>query len=309
MAISLTVAAGSMSFIAHTAEEVPSQTPSTERVTIKSDEVVGTLATTLGGNDAVTIDAEGNIYVSNFGTYTNTGGTGTEVIKIAPDGTQSTFVSGLSGPLGTAFDSKGNFYVVNGNTGSKGDILKVTPSGEKSTVAEIAGWPAGIVIDADDNLYVSNYMSPNVHQITANGELSVLASDTSLAGCVGIALDASHNIVLGNYNNGKILSVNPAGTVKQITQITGLPKGFAIGYITLHNETIYASGIGNHKLYKITLDGKSEVFAGTGTKSTIDGALLEATFHNPNGMGVDAVNKKLYVVDWGNPTLRVINLK
>lgn len=327
MAFGLTVAAASMSFISDTSEEgspalveLEKETPSSgssayfiadssDQIPLKSNVPVSTLVSNLGGNDAVTVGDDGNIYVSNFGTYTSTGGTGTKVIKITPDGTKSTFVEGLSGPLGSAFDSKGNFYVVNGNNGSKGHVLKVSLSGEKSTITEIPGWPAGIVIDAEDNLYISNYLSPNVHKITPNGELSVYASDESLAGCVGIVLDASNNVVLGNYNNGKILSINQAGMMTQITQITNLANGFAIGYITILDGTIYASAIGNHKLYKVTLDGKFEVYAGTGTGSVLDGPLSSASFHNPNGIGADAINKKLYVVDWGNPTLRVINLK
>lgn len=328
MASSLIVVAGSMSFISFNSKNnspalmteperevstlditTPFISDSSNQIAINYNIAVNTLVSNLGANDAVALGPDGNVYVSNFGTYTNTGGTGTQVVKISPDGTSSIFVDGLAGPLGNAFDSKGNFYVVNGNNGEKGEVLKITASGTKSTIAEITGWPAGIVIDADDNLYISNYASPKVHKISAAGELTEYANEASLAGCVGIVLDANNNVVLGNYNNGKILSIDKSGVVSEITQIPGLPAGFAIGYITILDETIYATGIGNNKLYKVTLDGEYTIFAGTGKGSIEDGPILEASFHNPNGISADIINKKLYIVDFGTPTLREISLK
>lgn len=279
-----------------------------ETIVIDHDIMVTTLVGNLNGNDAVTIDTDGNIYVSDFGGYTSTGGTGTQVLKITPEGNKSVYIDGLTGPLGSAFDSEGNFFVVNGNNGANGEILKVTPSGNRTTITEISGWPAGIVIDENDNLYVSNYQNSVVHKINSDGELSIFAEDSRLSGGVGIAIDNSGNVVVGNYNNGRILSIDETGNVTELTHITGLSNNFAIGYITILNDVIYASAIGNHKIYKVTLSGEYEVFAGNGSKSTVDGELLDASFNNPNGIGADAINNKLYIVDWGNEKLRAIDL-
>jgi sugar lactone lactonase YvrE len=280
-----------------------------DQITLQFNVVVNTLVSDLIGNDAVSVDADGNAYVSNFGQYTNSGGTGKQVTKITPNGVSSTFVSGLSGPLGSAFDSQGNFYVINGNNNVTGEILKVTPSGNKSTIAEISGWPAGIAVDAHDNLYISNYSTSLIHKINSNGELSVFANDPSLKGSVGISMTASNKIIVGNYNNGKIISVNESGIVSEITQIPGLETNFAIGYITILNGSIYATAIANNKIYKVTLEGQQEIYAGTGIASSKDGELLRASFNNPNGIASDAVNQKLYIVDLTSNALRVIQVK
>lgn len=279
-----------------------------EVIVIDYDLMVSTLVSGLLGNDAVTIDGEGNIYVSNFGSWTSNGGTGTHVLKITPTGESSVFVDGLVGPLGTAFDSEGNFYIINANNGSKGEVIKVSSSGEKMTLAEIDGWPAGIAIDDDNNLFISNYSAPYIHKISNTGELTVFATDASLNGCVGIDFNSNGELITANYNNGKIIKVDMSGNVDQLVQITGLPSQFAIGYMTIVDDKVYATGIGNNLIYEIQLDGEYSVFAGSGSSSSTDGFLLNAGFKNPNGIGYDPLNDLLYVVDWGSNKLRTIEM-
>ena len=269
---------------------------------------VETLVTSIASNDAVTVDSDGNIYTSEFGEFGSNGGSGTRILKITPDGTVSDFITGLQGPLGTTIDDDGNFYVVDANTGSSGNVIKVNPNGEKTNLATINGWPAGIVQDDGDNLLVSNFSLGIISKISADGTLSTLVEDSRLAGCVGIVLDDDGNILLGNYNTGDILSVTPSGTVSLIATIDDIVQNFGIGYITYHDDFIYATGIGTHKIFSVSLAGEVEVFAGNGAAVTLDGPLLEASFKNPNGIGIDKENDILYIQDWGALALRKIEL-
>ena len=175
-------------------------------------------------------------------------------------------------------------------------------------LATIDGWPAGIAANANGDVFISNFSLGYVHKINADGELSVFVDDARVAGCVGIVFDDAGNLLLGNYVNGSIYSVSTAGEVSLIAQIPGLPNNFAVGYINYFEGHVYATGIGNHQVYKVSLDGTISHFAGTGTSGSSDGTALHASFSNPNGIGVDKVNRYLYIQDWGDTKLRRIEL-
>ena len=104
---------------------------------IDRDLEVETITVDILGNDAVTTDKTGNVYISDYGQFENTGGTGTRVIKISRDGEVSDFVTDLVGPLGNGFDNQGNFYVNHAGNLVTGEVLKVTPEGAKQVLATI----------------------------------------------------------------------------------------------------------------------------------------------------------------------------
>lgn len=276
--------------------------------TLERKALVTTLVSSIDSNDALTIDSEGNIYASEFGTWTANGGLGTKILKITPQGTVTDYATDMSGPLGITIDDENNLYVIDGNNGSTGNIVKIAPDGTKTTIATLNGWPAGIVKDADGNLYVSNYNLAVLHKIDSEGNVSVISNDTNLTGCVGIDLDENNNIILGNYNDGSIYSVSQSGVVSTITRIAGLPDLFALGYITYSEGYVYATGIGTNRIYKVDLEGNTEVFAGNGSGATVDGSVDNASFNGPNGIVVDEVNDVMYIQDWGAQALRKIEM-
>ncbi|WP_375560004.1 hypothetical protein ACE193_20140 [Bernardetia sp. OM2101] len=251
---------------------------------------VTTLVNRINANDGVSVDAEGNIYTSNYGQNA-----GREVLKITPSGDVSTFVDGLQGPLGNAMDSQGNFYVAHKNTFAEGTITKIAPNGTRTDVAVLSGYIAGIKLDADDNLYVTNYLQGRIDKITPEGAVSVFVSDPLLAGGVGIDFDEDGNIWVGNYINGDILKVTPAGEVTKIATIPTTVNNNVIGYITYLNGFVYATALGENRIYKVSPNGMLEQFAGNGTQQTKDGDLLEAAFAAANGIASDKVNNILYI--------------
>ncbi|MEW7289207.1 virginiamycin B lyase family protein [Aquimarina sp. 2304DJ70-9] len=277
---------------------------------VDRDPVVETVVSDFAGNDAVSVDRRGNVYVSEFGRFVGSNGNGTRVFKVSKNGDVTEFVTGLTGPLGNAIDAHGNLYVVNGSGNGSGDILKITADGTRTTLATIDGFPSGLTLDSYNNVYVSNFGTPTVHRITQEGEVTVYASDSRLAGGVGIDFDYKGNLVVGNFATADIVSIDPEGNVSLIATIpNAVVNGFGIGYITVAGNSVFATGIGVNKIFRVTLDGRVEEFAGTGTPAVVDGPVGEASFNGPNGITVDKYAKAIYISEFGGAgALRKIKL-
>lgn len=261
---------------------------------------VETVVSPFLGNDAVSVDKYGNIYVSEFGQFVGANGNGTRVFKISKNGDVTEFASNLTGPLGNAVDLQGNLYVVNGSGDGAGDILKITPDGTQTVVATIDGFPSGLTLDYNNNLYVSNFATPTVHKISTDGEVTVYASDPKLAGGVGVDFDRKGNLIVGNFVTADILSIDQEGNVSLITTIPNVVvNGFGIGYITVAGNSVFATGIGVNKIFRVSMNGTTEEFGGTGDPAQIDGLLEEASFNGPNGISSDPYNKAIYISEFG----------
>jgi len=269
---------------------------------------VTTLVDNFPANDGLFVANDGAIFASHFGSFDgNTGmGNGTTVYEISPEGNVTVKEDNIVAPMQGVMDSQGNFYTSQENEGVAGEIVQITSSGEKNVLGEVEGWPSGMTIDSQDNIYVANFVAGTIHKVTPSGNISLFASDALLAGCVGIGLDKDENIIAGNYNNGDIVKILPNGNVSLITTISDVVSGFGIGYIAIFENDIYATGIGNNLIYKVTMDGTTEVFAGTGENSSTDGLLLNATFSAPNGIAADPERRILYISEFGQPKLRKI---
>lgn len=266
---------------------------------------VSTLVTNFIADDGLTLDKDGNIYASEF---TSTGA-GTRIMKVTPSGETSVFADGLSGSLGNVFDNDGNFYVTNNNDSRTRKVIKITPDGTQSVLAIIPGYPAGLILDKDENLLVSNYSSPKIYMVSLSGDTAVYVEDNLLRGSVGMAYDDDGNLLAGNFLNGDILSISPDKVVTKIASIEIVVNNNVVGYITYLDNHVYATGIRSNKIYKVSLDGNVELFAGTGDNKTFDAPLLEAKFSGPNGITADKENKILYISQFGLKSLRKIQLK
>jgi len=243
------------------------------------------------GNDALNLDAKGNLYVSHSGDFGATGLSGTLVRKVATDGAISSHVDGLKGTLGTNFDSSGNMYVANYNSG---EITKITPNGKKSLFIDMgsAGFASGIAINSKDEIFVASYAGNVIFKVNLAGTKLIWVEDKRLDGPVGIVLDENENIYVGNYNNGKVFKMDNA---KNITELAAAPVG--LGYITYANGMIYGTGYSKNMIYKIPTDGSAV--------SELEGS-AEAGFKFPNGITTSNNGKKLYVSNYQNNKIIVI---
>ncbi|WP_299220959.1 hypothetical protein [uncultured Aquimarina sp.] len=272
---------------------------------------VETIVSNFAANGAVSVDRNGDVYVSEYGRFVDTGGSGTRVFKLDATGRILDTIQGLSGPMGTAKDSKGNLFVNNANNTINGQVLKITPTGEREVIATIDSWPSSMTIDRQDNLYISNYTAPTVHKISATGEVIEYANDPRLLGGVGIDLDSKGNVIVANFYTADIYSIDKNGEISLIANIPNIViQNFGIGYITVINDVIFATGIAVNYVYKVTLDGEIEIIAGNGEAAQVDGLLLEASFSNPNGIAANKRTKTLYISEYtGVGGLRKIDLK
>lgn len=260
-------------------------------------------------NDGLYVAPNGTVFASNFGVFDADLGkyNGTQVFEITKRGIKIK-ADGFEAPMGGAMDSHGNFYFnnENNNDGISGILVKIAPDGSSSQVSEIDGWPSGITIDDQDIIYVANFNASTIHKVMPDGTISVLATDDRLFGCVGIDVDEEGNIITSNFYTADILKVTQEGEVSLIANIPNTTRGFAIGYMTIFENNIYATGINENFIYRVGFDGTTEIFAGTGDNGSVDGALDEATFSNPNGIAADHRRRILYVSQYGTPGLRAI---
>jgi DNA-binding beta-propeller fold protein YncE len=243
------------------------------------------------GNDALRFDNNNNLYVSYSGDFGATGLSGTKVRKVAINGDISEHVTNLKGPLGTNFDSSGNMYIANYNTG---EIDKITPSGEKTLFIDIgsAGFASGIAINSHDKIFVASFAGNAIYKVDLSGNKELWVKDARLNGPVGIVMDEAENIYVGNYNDGKVFKID---INKVITELASAPVG--LGYITYAKDAIFGTGYNKNLIYKIPVDGSAiQVLEGS----------AEAGFKFPNGITTSTDGKKLYVSNYLNNKIILI---
>ncbi|MEM6895407.1 MAG: SMP-30/gluconolactonase/LRE family protein [Bacteroidota bacterium] len=271
---------------------------------------VRTLISSFRANDGLSVDANGMVYASDFNNFM-----GVQVLRVDPESSAvEVAVDNVQAPTGNVTDDSGNTFVVHNvrqpdpnSSDTEGDVIRVDADGNRTTIATLPGFPSGIALDAEGNLYVSNFDFPGVHQIDTNGEISIYAEDDRLTGGVGITFDNDGNLYVGNFTTGAILKIASDQTVERLAIIPTVQQGVVIGYLTFLDDFIYATGIGEHVIYRVSLTGEASIFAGSGTQSSTDGSLLGATFDQPNGIAADPDKNVLYVNEIAG-TLRVIDL-
>ena len=285
--------------------------------------LVETLVRDFPASDGLYVTDDGTIIASDFEAFDATSGIGlgTTVFAVTPEGAVSDKATGFVAPMGGGADRQGNFYFTHesaegrhrhghcesGGDGADGKVIRVSPDGSTIEIATLPGWPSGVAVDGNDNIYVANFTGPFLHKITPDGTISVVAQDNRLLGCVGIDTDGDGNIMTANFYDGSFYRVDVGtGAVTLIAKIPDLTEFFAIGYMTVFEGDIYATGIGENKIFKVTIDGQVNTLAGTGANGSRDGLLADATFSNPNGIAADTARRRLYISQFGERALRFI---
>lgn len=275
-----------------------------------------TFATTDSFPDAITIDAAGNLYVTNgvsntvtkitsAGTSTRLGTTGIKpigivmnaagnfyitnygsdnVTKITPAGidTVAWAATTVGEPIGITINVAGNLYVANSGTNR---VMKITPAGVVSAFAHIGIDPNGIAIDATGNIYTANNGDNTVSKVTSAGVVTAAFASTGLDP-IGIAIDAAGNIYTTNQGDNTVSKITPAGVSTTAFAHTGVdPIGIAIDAA----GNIYTANNGDNTITKITP---------AGVTTTLTGALsspLHIVINNTTGC--------IYVTNSGNHTV------
>ncbi len=257
-------------------------------------------------NDALVMDNEGNIYGSDFA---GTGGGGA-VYKITPSGEISIFSDGYSSCNGLDFDSEGNLYVVDyTNTAENHQIYKLNSLGEKTPYGPTISGASGIIFDPfSDTLYVSQYTGSSnaIMKLSPDGIVETYCDHSDFNGPVGMAFDDDNQLYVANFNDGEIYRITHGGD--SVTFIADIPNVsyWGVGFITYASGYLYATGIGKHKIYQISLSGVVVEYAGSGIAGLKDGQADSAQFNRPNGITTNATQDTLYISDYATQAIRMI---
>lgn len=232
------------------------------------------------------------------------------------------FAYGFNDPHGIAIDQSDNVYIANAGNGT---ISQTTSSGTfTSTYASGFNQPYGLAFDTSGNLYVSNYAGNSVSLVTSNKQIYTIAS--GIVKPTGIAIDNTGIVYVASEVEGNIYKlIHP---VALYTSGFLAPKGLAKGI----NNLIYIADSDSNSIYKIETTGDISRFASNITNPswfTFDnvdnmyisdfnnGTLIKLSNNNPitfatglngpTGIGYDKLNNLLYVSNYLNGTLSVIN--
>lgn len=259
--------------------------------------LVSTYALPSGTNTAggITVDADGNVYSADFG--------GTQLFKIAPDGTISVFASGLNTPSGNAIDAQGNIYQSNyGSNVANDTITRIAPDGTAETFVDNLQGPVGIAIDSTGSLFVAMCDANNVTKVTADGVASVFALSNSFRCPNGITFDEEGFLYVVNFNDGGVLKIDREGDVSVFADVPGGGNGH-VAYVAGY---LYVASRNGHQIHRIDIEtAEVEVLAGTGAPGLIDGENDAAQFNLPNAVARNREGNTLFTNGFRNVVRRI----
>lgn len=246
----------------------------------------------------VTVDAAGNVFVSDYENHT--------IRLVTPTGVVTTF-AGVAGQKGSA-DGTG--------------------------AAARFNYPTGLAVDGSGNVYVGDSLNFTIRKITSAAAVSTFAAvvggfgATDATGAAarfrfpqGAAVDGNGNVFVADFENHAIRKITPAGVVTTFAGLLGASSSSAVNGTGSAARFYYPSGValdslgnlyvaeaGTNSIRKITPDAVVTTFAGP-TGSYIfghaDGAAADARFSYPEGIAVDAAGT-VYVADSDNSIIRKI---
>ncbi len=212
-----------------------------------------------------------------------------------------------------------------GTAGFKGD-------NEPAVSAQLNG-PYGVVLDSAGTLYVSDYSNHRVRRITTDGKITTVAG-TGVAGFGGddgpaisarlycpraLAVDDAGAVYIADSSNHRVRKITTDG---KITTVAGTgAAGFAgdggpataarlnlpLGVAVDGAGTLYVADYSNHRVRKITTDGKISTVAGNGGAAFRGdgGPAVSAQLNCPHEVDVDAAGD-LYIADASNHRVRKV---
>ena len=283
-------------------------TPTTNRtstVTLSATNAIGTGTSTLTitiapdlsaaffpQSTAITIDAAGNLYVSDSSAQT--------IARITPANVV-TLVAGFRNQTGTT-DANGSLARFNG--------------------------PTGLFAAADGSLSISDTANGTIRRISTNGTVTTLAGNTTGRGNTdgtgsaatfasprSVGADSAGNLYVADQLNHTIRKVTTGGVVTTFagsagvsgsTDGTGSAARFnrPTGLVVDANGNVFVSDTTNNTIRKITPAGVVTTIAGlAGVAGFTDGAGNLSLFNRPTGLAVDSAGN-IFIADTGNSTIR-----
>ncbi|MBI1764934.1 MAG: hypothetical protein HYR56_26285 [Acidobacteria bacterium] len=321
---------------------VPDLTPPTIAVT---DPNPNTTANDILGSIPVRGTASDNGALSAITWSNNRGGSGLATGTTAWTISALPLASGLNTITVTATDTAGNVARASFNVNSRPASLILSiignglsaPAGDGglATLAQI-GQPSALAYDALGNLYIAETFNDRIRKVNASdGKISTVAggAGNGYAGdggpataarlnCpTGVAVDAQGNIYIADRDNHRIRRVAAADGLITTFAGTGTPGSngdngdaklaqlFSPFRVLVDKQgNLLIADTDNHRIRKVTSDGKITTIAGTGVLGVAGdgGPATSAQLNGPEGMALDA-DGNLFIADTENHRIRRLN--
>lgn len=226
------------------------------------------------------------------------------------NGTLSTFTVGSSYPVLDSLDNPSEMAELSNGviaiTESQGNrvILFDPQSQTKQLLTGALPNPAGIIKLLDsDTLLVSSTSANSVYRVAPNGDTSLYLTGNLFNSPVSLLWDDSNNLYIANYSSGMIVKKESNGS---LIPFCTLPTS-SLGHMVKVGNMIYATGVFNHKIFKINLaNAEWNIYAGS-TQGSIDGDLSIAQFNSPNGIAASVTGDSIYISEYNTQSIRLIS--
>jgi len=281
----------------------------------------------------IAMDANGNIFVADFGNYRVR-----KVTKAAPsiistvagtsngDGGPATSAF-LNDPQGVAVDGSSNVVVADFGAF---EARRFMAGGSIGPFGKLMGQPSAVAADAAGNFYIAD-SEPYVLKVTPAGVTLIVAGngqsgDTGDNGPAtsgrinqptGLAVDSNNNLYLADFTDNIIRKVD--GTSGKITTIAGngdftaagdngpaLNAAFTPQDVAVDGQgNLYIADQMNNRIRKIDTNGMISTVAGTGDAGYAGdgGPAMAAQLNGPTAVAVDSKGN-LYIGDDLNNVVR-----
>lgn len=246
-----------------------------------------------------------NIFMSSYDIteeITSVGRQDFSIQRMDRSGKSSEIFSGLALLGGNAVNSSGELFQ---SLIYENNIVKVTLDNKISTIetngAELLN-PDGIFINQDDEMFIVNRAKSEIVKRDKTGIMSVFAQ-LPYTNPKGITGDESGNLFVShNTSQGQISKIDPNGEVSLLSRIpTFIPEDYLIdyfmysGYLQYNQGFIYVAGMSTNFIYKVSMDGTIEEFAGSGIRGLPRGDKRKANLNRPNGIVFSLDNKTMFI--------------
>lgn len=225
---------------------------------------------------------------------------------------------------GESFDPEISTVAGTGVAGFRGDS-------ELAVTAQL-NRPYGIAVDSTGSLYFSDYNNHRVRKISTDGKISTIAgAGAGYRGDNGpavsaqlncpreVAVDASGSVYITDAANHRVRVITPDGKINTVAGTgtagssgDGGPAAkaqlnYPLGVAVDSTGALYISDHGNHRVRKITADGKISTVAGTGVAGFKgdDGPAASAQLSGPYALAVSDADV-LYITDGNNHRVRKV---